>query len=305
MPLLGAHMSIAGGLHNAVAAGVELECDTLQLFTKNANQWAGKPLGEDEIREFRQALKKSKLKFPTAHDSYLINLASPDDALYRKSIAAFVVELERAEALGLCYLVAHPGAHTGCGEEAGLARVVAALDEVHSRCAGYKVMVLLENTAGQGSCLGHRFEHLATILGEVKDCSRLGVCFDTCHAFAAGYPLESADEFNGTFEAFDRLIGLERLRLFHLNDSVRELGSRVDRHAGIGLGKIGSSVFRRLVNDPRFLTLAMILETPKEDSDGNAMDPVNLAILRGFLAKPRYRAIAQKRVKTSFPLADE
>jgi deoxyribonuclease IV len=166
-------------------------------------------------------------------------------------------------------------------------------------------MMLLENTAGQGSCLGHHFEHLATVLSEVRDSSRLGVCFDTCHAFAAGYPLESADEFNGTFAAFDDLVGLERLKLFHLNDSVRELGSRVDRHAGIGLGKIGLNVFRRLVNDPRFQTLPMILETPKEDMDGNAMDPVNLAILRGFLAKPRQGAIAKKRVKTSFPLADE
>jgi deoxyribonuclease-4 len=305
MPLFGAHMSIAGGLHNAVAAAMELKCDTLQLFTKNANQWLGKSLNDDEIRRFSRALRASNLKYPTAHDSYLINLASSDDSLYRKSIAAFVAELERAESLGLSYLVMHPGAHTGSGEAAGLARVVAALDEVHAGCRGFKVKVLLENTAGQGSCLGHRFEHLATVLSEVKDSSWLGVCFDTCHAFAAGYPLRSANDYCDTFEEFDRLIGLDRLKLFHLNDSAKELGSRVDRHAGIGLGKIGTTVFRCIVNDPRFAKLPMILETPKEDLHGKAMDPENLAVLRGFLPNSRRGTNARKRVKPTFSPADQ
>jgi deoxyribonuclease IV len=283
MPLFGAHLSIAGGLHNAVAASVKLRCSALQLFTKNANQWKGKPLTDAEIAPFRRALADSGLQFPTAHDSYLINLATPDDVLYRKSIDAFIDELQRAEALGLSYLVMHPGAHVGSGEEAGLARVVTAFDEVHARCPNFTVKVLVEITAGQGSTLGHRFEHIAAILTGVKDATRLGVCFDTCHAFAAGYPLASIQEYDATFKQFDSIIGLDRLKLFHLNDSVKPLGCRVDRHAGIGLGEIGLKVFRRIVNDPRFSDLPMILETPKEDDEGNPMDPVNLRVLRKLL----------------------
>jgi deoxyribonuclease-4 len=277
-------MSVAGGLANAVAAAVAVESDTVQLFTKNANTWAGKPLADADARAFRAAVRAAKLRFPTAHDSYLINLASPDDALYRKSVAAFADELDRAEALNLSYLVTHPGAHTGSGVEAGVARVVAALDEVHGRCAGYEVQVLIETTAGQGSCLGAAFEEIAAILDRVADPGRLGVCFDTCHAFAAGYPLASADDYAATFQRFDDLIGLDRLRLFHVNDSVKGLGSRVDRHAHLGQGQIGVDAFRRLVTDPRFADRPMILETAKEDADGRAMDPVNLGLLRGFLA---------------------
>jgi deoxyribonuclease-4 len=284
MPLFGAHLSIAGGLHYAAAAAAELGCGTVQLFTKNANQWAGKPLAEEEIGIFKKAMKAAKLNYPTAHDSYLINLATPADELYRKSITAFTEELERAEALGLSYLVSHPGAHTGSGEEAGLSRVVAALDDAHTRCAGFKVKVLIENTAGSGTCLGGKFEHLAAILDRVKDPARLGVCFDTCHAFAAGYPLAAEADYAATFQWFHVLIGLSKLKVFHVNDSVKGLGSRVDRHAAIGQGQIGIDAFRRLVTDPRFRDRPMVLETPKEDDAGNAMDPVNLAVLRGFLA---------------------
>jgi deoxyribonuclease-4 len=302
-------MSIAGGLHNAVAASVAHGCATVQLFTKNASQWEGKPISDDEARTFRRAVTDAGLQFPTAHDSYLINLAAPDDALYQKSINAFADELRRAEALGLSYLVTHPGAHTGSGEDAGLARVIAALDEVHAHCAGFRVIVLLEITAGQGTSLGYRFEHLAAILDRVKDTSRLGVCFDTCHAFAAGYGLTSEDEYVSTFDRFDELLGLEHLKLFHINDSVREFGSRVDRHAGLGLGEIGLEAFRRVVTDPRFGALPMILETPKKDDDGNEMDAANLDILRGFLrGKGRSRSdrrIVRKRVKPNFPPADE
>jgi deoxyribonuclease-4 len=283
MPLFGAHMSVAGGLYRAAELAAEQECDTVQLFTKNANQWAGKPLTDDDVRAFKKAVKAAKLKYPTAHDSYLINLAAPGDELYRKSIAAFTEEVERAEALGLSYLVSHPGAHTGSGEEAGLARVVAALDEVHARCAGFKVKVLIENTASSGTCLGGKFEHLAAILDRVKEPNRLGVCFDTCHAFATGYPLAAEADFATTFEQFNDLVGLSRLKVFHVNDSVKGLGSRVDRHAAIGRGQIGIDAFRRLVTDPRFRDRPMILETPKEDDAGNPMDPVNLAVLRGFL----------------------
>lgn len=310
MPLFGAHLSVAGGLTNAVTAATALGCCTVQIFTKNANTWAGKPLKDEEVRAFRAAVQHSGLQFVTAHDSYLINLASPDDALYRKSIAAFTDELERAEALGLSYLVSHPGAHTGSGGEAGVARVVAALDEVHACCAGYKVKVLIETTAGQGSCLGAAFEEIAAILDGVKAPERLGVCFDTCHAFAAGYPLSTADDYAATFQRFGDLVGLDRLRLFHVNDSVKGLGSRVDRHAALGQGMIGLDAFRRLATDPRFADRPMILETPKEDADGNPMDPVNLGLLRGLLAAPTpaatgSRAKTARRVKTKPAAADE
>lgn len=283
VPLFGAHLSIAGGLHNAISAALALKCGTVQLFTKNASQWRGKPLADDEVRTFRKALSSSKLRFATAHDSYLINLATPDDALYRKSINALTEELERAEALGLTYLVIHPGAHMGTTVEVGIARIVTAIDEIHGRCAGYRVEILLENTAGQGTTIGHRFEHLAEIRKRVRDAARLGVCIDTCHAFAAGYPLDAIDGYVSTFQQFDSLIGIKHLRLFHVNDSKKPLGSRVDRHAGIGLGEIGLETFRRLVNDPRFRDRPMILETPKEDDEGQEMDPVNLRILRKLL----------------------
>jgi deoxyribonuclease IV len=283
MPLFGAHMSVAGGLHHAVDAAVQHGCGTLQIFSKNANQWIGKPLQADDIAVFRKAVTKAKLKFVTAHDSYLINLAAPDDVLYEKSIAAFMDEVQRAEALGLSYLVTHPGAHTGSGVEAGIDRVVAALDEVHQRCPGFRVKVLLEITAGQGSCLGAKFEEIAAMLDRVKDRKRLGICLDTCHAFAAGYEIHTQPGYIAMFEEFDDRIGLGMLKLFHVNDSAKPLGSRVDRHAGLGLGYIGLNAFKRLVNDPRFAKLPMILETPKEGDDGQPMDPVNLGILRRLL----------------------
>jgi deoxyribonuclease-4 len=277
-------MSAAGGVSKAVSAAVGLGCETLQLFTKNPNSWDARPLADDQVRVFRRAIGTSGLKFATAHDSYLINLAAPDDGLFQKSIDAFTEETHRAEALGLAYLVTHPGAHTGSGEEAGLARAIAALDAVRARCRGYRVRVLLETTAGQGSTIGYRFEHLRAILDGVKDASWLGVCLDTCHVFAAGYGLGTRDEFDATFAEFERAVGLSELKLLHLNDSVGGFDSRVDRHAGLGLGEIGLDAFRLLVTDPRFAALPMILETPKEDDAGTAMDPVNLGLLRGFLA---------------------
>jgi deoxyribonuclease-4 len=284
MPLFGAHFSIAGGLYKAAETAAALDCGTVQLFTKNASQWAGKPLGDDEVAAFRAAVRKARLKHPTAHDSYLINLAAPGDELFEKSVAAFVDELTRAEQLGLSYLVTHPGAHVGSGEDAGLRRVTAGLDRALQRTAGYKVKVLLENTAGMGTTLGHRFEHLARLIAESCDPGRLAVCFDTCHAFAAGYDLSTVAGYDSTFAAFDRTVGLRQLKLFHVNDSVKPLGSRVDRHAGIGLGQIGEGAFRRLVNDPRFVKHPMILETPKDGPNGEPMDPVNLARLRAFAA---------------------
>jgi deoxyribonuclease-4 len=283
MPLFGAHMSIAGGCHNALLAAQSHGCQTVQLFTKSSNQWNARDLTDADVALFRRTLRQTRLRHATAHDSYLINLASPDENLYRKSIEAFVVEVQRAECLGLRYLVTHPGAHLDSGEEAGLARVAAALDEIHARCRGYRVQILLETTAGQGSCLGHRFEHLRRIFELVKDPGRLGVCFDTCHVFAAGYALAPEVEYRATMRVFAKVIGLSRLRLFHVNDSQKPLGSRVDRHAHIGKGRLGLEPFRLLVNDPRFRSRPMILETPKEEIDGNDMDAVNLGVLRGLV----------------------
>ena len=283
MPLFGAHFSIAGGCHNALLLAQALNMDSVQLFTRAPGQWSGRELGDDEVALFRRTLRQTKLRFPMAHDCYLTNLASPDEALYRRSVETFLAELQRVERLGLRYLIMHPGAHMDSGEEAGLARVAAALDEIHGRTPKGKVRVLLETTAGQGSTLGYRFEHLARILELAKEPERLGVCFDTCHVFAAGYALAPEKEYRATMRAFEHTIGLKRLRVFHVNDSRKPRGSRVDRHAHIGRGEIGLEPFRLLVNDRRFRNRPMILETPKEEGDEGDMDAVNLATLRGLL----------------------
>ena len=233
----------------------------------------------DEVKLFRDTLRDSGLRFATAHDSYLINLASPDPALYRRSVEAFTVEVQGAEQLGLSYLVMHPGALMGAAEEEGLTRVIRVLDEVHTRCPGYGVQVLVETTAGQGTTLGWRFEHLAAVLSRVAAPERLGVCFDTCHVFAAGYPLAPQTDYKATMAEFDRTVGLDKLKMFHINDSLKPLGSRVDRHAHIGRGQLGLEPFRLLVNDPRFEDRPMILETPKEEDDHDDMDAVNLGVL--------------------------
>ena len=281
MPLFGAHMSVAGGLHNALLDAQRHGCQAVQLFSKNASQWNAPPLSDEQTSLFRRTLKETGLRNPIVHDSYLINLASPDDAMRRKSIEAFVVEMQRAEQIGARYLVMHPGAHLGTGEDAGLQRVAQALDEVHVRCEGFGVMVLLETTAGQGTTLGHRFEHLARIFELAGHPERLGVCLDTCHVFAAGYDLAPKEKYQATFRDFGRIIGLSRLKAFHLNDSLKPHGSRVDRHAHIGLGCLGLEPFRLLVNDPRFRNKPMVLETAKTEGD-TEMDPVNLAVLRGL-----------------------
>lgn len=285
MPLLGAHMSIAGGYYKAVEAAAEYGMDVVQLFTKNNNQWNAKPLSQSDIDDFQAALKRTGVKYPVAHDSYLINLASPKDDLWQKSLEAIVIELERAEALGLIGVVMHPGAFVDSSEEAGIARIVKALDEVHKRTAGFKTVTLLETTAGQGSNLGHRFEHLAQIANHVAAPERIGVCVDTCHIFAAGYPITSAEDYAATMAEFNRVVGTDRIRAFHLNDSVRELGSRVDRHAKIGAGKLGLEPFRHLMNDRRFSKVPMYLETPKGEEDGEQLDAINLKTLRKLVKR--------------------
>jgi deoxyribonuclease-4 len=273
-------MSIAGGYYKAVEAARRFGFGTVQLFTKSNNQWRAKPLTEAEIAAFRQSLAETGVRDPVAHNSYLINLASPDGALWDRSIEAMVVELERAEALGIRELVAHPGAHMGSGEEAGTARIAAALDIVHHRTSGYRARIDLETTAGQGTCLGHRFEHLRGILDKVSEPDRLGLCLDTCHLFAAGYPMASDQEYDAMIGEIDRNVGLDRVRVWHLNDSLKPCGSRVDRHAGIGRGLMGLDPFRLVLGDPRFAALPMILETPKGTEGDDDLDAINLRVLQ-------------------------
>jgi deoxyribonuclease IV len=273
-------MSIAGGHDRAVLAAHAAGCTAVQLFTKNSNQWRSRPLADAGVAAFRESLERTGIGDPVAHASYLINLGSPDDALWDRSIAALTDELLRAEALGIGLLVLHPGAHMGAGEGPGLDRVARGLDEVHRRTAGAAAQVLLETTAGQGTCLGHRFEHLRGILERVAEPGRLGVCADTCHIFAAGYSLADRDQYNTTVSALDEAVGLGRVRVWHLNDSRRACGSRVDRHAGIGRGLLGLEPFRFLLNDPRFAAVPMILETPKGTDAGEDLDAINLRVLR-------------------------
>jgi deoxyribonuclease-4 len=276
----GAHMSIAGGHERAVIAAHEVGFQAVQVFTKNSNQWKASPLTSDQAKSFRQALEETGIRETIAHASYLINLGSPDDALWNKSIEALENEMQRCHQLGIPDLVVHPGAHMGAGEENGLRRIARAVDELHHRTRGLNVTVDLETTAGQGSSLGYRFEQLRIILQLVSDGGKLGVCVDTCHIFAAGYPLNPPSRYDETMKQLDDTIGIDRLRVWHLNDSCRECGSRVDRHAGIGAGKMGKEPFRRLVNDHRFRHLPMILETPKGIENGVDLDTRNLRILR-------------------------
>ena len=273
-------MSIAGGCDRAVVAAHDVGFQTLQVFTKNSNQWNAPALTSEQAGAFRQALERTGIRDPVAHSSYLINLASPDDALWKRSIEAMVVEMQRCHQLGIGDLVVHPGAHMGRGEETGLRRIALAIDELHRRTQDLGVTIDLETTAGQGSSLGYRFDHLQSILELVTHPRRLGVCVDTCHIFAAGYSLDRPGRYDETIKQLDGTIGINRLRVWHLNDSSRECGSRVDRHAGIGAGKMGLEPFRHLVNDLRFRHLPMILETPKGIEDGEDLDARNLRILK-------------------------
>jgi len=277
--MLGAHMSISGGIDLAPLRGQEVGCRTIQLFTKNSNQWRARPLPSDEIERYRTNLQAAGIAGSVAHDSYLINLASTDADLHRKSMAAFQEELERAEALGIPYLVTHPGAHMGAGEEAGLRRVAASLQALLKHTKGYRVQVVIETAAGQGTSLGYRFDQIATILDQIGIPERTGVCLDTCHLFAAGYDIRTPEGYAAVIDEFDRIVGLPRLRVIHLNDSKKELGSRVDRHEHIGRGAIGLEAFRCLVTDPRLRGAPMILETPK-DGDFVTSDRANLDTLR-------------------------
>ncbi|MGH7213983.1 MAG: deoxyribonuclease IV [Tepidisphaeraceae bacterium] len=281
--MFGSHLSIAGGLHNALLSAEKLGMTTVQVFTKNQQQWACKPLETCAIDDWRAHCKRLKFKKTVSHDSYLINLASADDVLWRKSVEVFVEELSRCVQLGIPYLVTHPGAHLGAGEQAGLDRVVAALDVVHERLPDGGAITCLEITAGQGSSLGYRLEHLADVIERVKAPRRLGVCLDTAHLFAAGYDFRGR-KYAAFRKELERTIGLKRVKVLHLNDSKKALGSRVDRHDHIGRGMIGLEGFRPIVRDEAFADVPKILETPKgKCDDGREWDEVNLEALRGLM----------------------
>lgn len=284
----GAHMSTAGGLHNAFDIARAAGCDCLQIFVKNQKQWSAKPLSDDDIRAYQVAQRASGIKPIVAHASYLINLGSPDAVQWERSIAAVVDELHRCEAVGIRGLVVHPGAHMGAGVDAGIARIAAGLDEIHSRAPGLKARVLLETTAGQGSSIGCEIEHLGRILHAVADPARVGVCLDTCHLFAAGYDLRDPQECERTIDRLKREVSLRRIACIHVNDSKGACGSRIDRHEHIGQGKIGDAGFRNLLCDARLARVPRILETPKGfDVRGVDLDRVNLQRLRRLAAARR------------------
>jgi deoxyribonuclease-4 len=289
MPRLGAHMSVAGGLPRAIERAVVHRCEAIQIFAKNANQWRGRVLPREEIREFRASVKAAGIAPIVSHASYLINLATTNAALRGQSLVAMGDELDRAEALGLLGVVLHPGCYTVGNEADGLTLIADGLLALLRARKRGRTMVLLEHTAGQGTALGATFEQLASIIAKMGDHRRVGVCLDTCHLLASGYDLRSPEGYASTFKQFERLIGFERLKAFHLNDSKKPLGSRVDRHTHIGEGHVGVEAFRRIVNDLRFRNLPMLLETPKEEGRSPArveidrFDERNLATLRALV----------------------
>ena len=290
MPRLGAHMSVAGGLPRAVDRAVAHKCASLQIFAKNASQWKGREIPAEEIREFRAGVTASGIWPVVSHASYLINLASGNRSLRRQSMDAMGDELDRADALGLLGVVLHPGCYTAGSEADGLELIAAGLLQLLKERRRGKTMILLEQTAGQGTALGATFEQLASIIAKMNDHKRVGVCLDTCHLLAAGYDLCSPEGYASTFKQFGRLIGFERLKAFHVNDSKRPLGSRVDRHEHIGDGHLGLDTFRRLVNDRRFREMPMLLETAKAEGKATGaitidpLDEKNLDALRGLAA---------------------
>jgi deoxyribonuclease-4 len=293
MPVFGAHMSVAGGLPRAVERAIVHRCEALQIFAKNASQWTGRVLPASEIREFRARIGASGIAPVVSHASYLINLATADTALRAQSMHAMADELDRAAALGLRGVVLHPGCYTRGSADEGLQLIADTLVELLRRHPRRPTMILLEHTAGQGTSLGATFEEIASIIGRMHDHRRVGVCLDTCHLLASGYDISSEDGYARTFGEFERIVGFDRLKLFHLNDSKRALGSRVDRHEHIGQGAVGLDAFRRLVNDRRFAALPMILETPKGEGrprgviEVDPLDERNLDTIRGLMTRPR------------------
>ena len=282
-PRLGAHMSIEGGAANALRRGHSIDCDAIQMFTRNPNRWRAKDLTEEEIADFAQARDETEIQPIVAHSSYLINLGSPDDDLWERSQGALIDELHRCGQLGISDYVLHPGAHKESGGEAGLERVTVALERVLEATAEDRVIILLENTAGAGTVLGQRFEELAWVIDRAGGGERLGVCFDTAHALAAGYEFRQSHTYRIMWAHFRQVIGRERLRCIHLNDAMRDLGSHADRHEQLGKGCVGLGVFRMLVNDADLRHVPMLLETPKGPDMHEDIE--NLALLRALIAR--------------------
>ncbi len=283
MLLLGAHFSIAGGLHKAVLTAFEYRCRGLQIFTKNANTWKERTLRHKEIERFHEAREKAKIQTICSHTSYLINLASPERGQYDRSLKALEDELVRASLLKIPYVIMHPGYHRGAGEDKGLHRIAQGIDTIYERLPHIACRLLLETTAGQGSSLGHTFEQLAHISDSVEAKEKIGFCLDTCHAFAAGYDLRGKNAYQGTMQSFDKILGIDRLGVIHLNDAKKGLGSRVDRHEHIGEGEIGINAFRFIMNDPRLKAIPKILETPKKKGPIDH-DRMNLNRLRSLVS---------------------
>lgn len=275
--LLGVHCSVAGGVINAFNEVNDLGIDTFQIFTKNQRQWKEKIIPEQEGKSFKTELKKDKIKFAFSHCTYLINLASTEENLRQNSILALASEVERCHSLGLAYCVLHPGSTKGGHEGEGIKLIADALNLVIKNTPSIKVKVLLENTAGQGSSIGWKFEQLKEIFHQVENIERIGICFDTCHAFAAGYDIRTQNGLEDTFSKIDKLIGIKYLKVFHMNDSKGELGSRIDRHDNIGKGKLGLQPFKLIMN--KFAHVPKVIETPKE------MDKENLTTLRSLINK--------------------
>lgn len=281
-PLVGAHMSAAGGLAKAVERAVAAGCRTLQVFTKNSNQWAGKALGPDDTAAFRKAAQEAEIAPLVSHSAYLINLASPDSAVRARSLTALVDEILRCDAAGIPFLVLHPGSHGGDGEKTGLDRISRGLDAAVTQTSGVKTTILLETAAGQGSCLGHTFAQLAAIRRRASSKARLAYCLDTCHVWAAGYDIVTRNGWRAMLEEADRMIGLKRILVIHANDSKKERGCRVDRHERIGLGAIGEKGFANLMTEPAFANIPKILETPKDEA--GEYDRQGLTVLRRLAA---------------------
>jgi len=283
--LLGAHMSIRGGLSMAIERARSIDCTAMQIFVKNNMQWFARPLSRAEIRAFIDHVRRGELLSVFGHANYLINLAATNLQFHANSIRALAEELVRANQLELPFLVLHPGAHLGAGEQAGLEKIVNSIDEVFRKIPNVKTKIALEITAGQGSCIGHRFEHLGHLIANVREPERLRVCLDTAHLFAAGYDISSESGVRKIFREFDRVVGRDRLVAIHVNDSKTPCGSRVDRHEHIGKGRIGLDVFRFIMRSPRFRKIPKVLETPK--SKDLAEDVINLKLLRRFAVVKR------------------
>lgn len=281
--LLGAHESIEGGIHKAIERAESIGCSTLQIFTKNSNQWVSRPLKEQDVENYKNSASKSKIRFIMAHSIYLINLCAADPLILKKSRDALVDEINRCDLLGIPIIIFHPGSHMGSGESTGIKKIIESINRVHDKTPASSVKSVLETTAGQGTSIGYRFEHLREIIEGVENRNRIGVCVDTCHIFAAGYNISSETGYEKTIEEFDRIIGLELLEAIHINDSKKDLGSRIDRHEHIGKGLIGKVGFRCLMQDKRLISIPKVIETEK--GKDLREDLINLKILRRLAGK--------------------